>query len=63
MYQLRILKRNVLGNLEYLNIPLPEIEKILTQGEIFTMEFKLNELQGVRFHIETVEDGDGVLTK
>lgn len=40
---------------EKIEIPLPGLETFLTPEEVFQMEFKLNELLQLRFHIEEKE--------
>lgn len=52
-YKMRIIKPNGKGGKDIVEIPLTNIDKILTPEEIFFVEFRLNEtIPTLRFHIE-----------
>lgn len=57
-YTIRIIRRNALGNHESIEIPLPRLGEILTPSDVFIMEYKLNEIPHMRFHIESREKND-----
>lgn len=52
---LRIIKVNPLGNKEIKEIPLDGIEEILTPNDLFMVEFKLNEIRNLQFHLEVMK--------
>ena len=55
-YILRIIKVNAIGGRDIIEIPLPNIDDLLTPSEMLDMEIRLNSgVTNLRFHLETRE--------